>query len=77
VGMSRRNKSLIPAATIAVALVFAATPASAGQGGIPTEGSCGLGKSIAQEAIQDQTSPGATEAARTPPAEVGCTGNGP
>jgi len=77
VGMSRRNKSLIPAATVAVALVFAATPASAGQGGTPTEGSCGLGKSVAHGAIQDQTSPGATEAARTPPAEVGCTGNGP
>jgi hypothetical protein len=62
---------------IAVALVLlAAIPASADKGGTPRDGSCGLGKSNAHEAIADQTGPGASEAATFPPSEAGCTGNG-
>ena len=36
--------------------------------------SCGLGRPGAQEALADQTSPGATENALAPPSEAGCTG---
>jgi hypothetical protein len=71
-----RCKKLLMAPVIAVVVVlFAAGPASAGQGGNPTEASCGLGKSTAHSAIQDQTSPGATEASHVKPSDVGCTGN--
>jgi hypothetical protein len=74
--MNRCKKRLIaPAVALAVGL-FAAAPASAGQGGVPTDGSCGLGKAGAHSAIQDQTSPGATENAHIKPSEIGCTGNG-
>ena len=60
---------------IAVALVLlAAIPASAKKGGAPADGSCGLGQSVAHEAIADPTGPGASEAATFPPSEAGCTG---
>ena len=74
--MKHRRKLLMPPAIAVAAALFAAAPASAGQGGNPTSGSCGLGKEGAFGAIQDQTSPGATEAARESPLEFGCTGNG-
>ena len=61
--------------TLAVAVaLFAAAPVSAKPGGNPATGSCGLGKGVAHEAIADQTGPGASEAARFPPALAGCTG---
>ncbi len=76
VGMNRRKK-LLKTAAVAVALVlFGTAPAVAGPGGTPTAGSCGLGKAGAHDAIQDQTSPGATENARIKPSEVGCPGKG-
>ena len=72
----KRVKELFALFVIAVALaLLAAVPASAGQGGTPTAGSCGLGKSVAHEAIENQTGPGASEDATVPPASVGCTGN--
>ena len=73
--MKRRIR--IAAATVMVAaglLTALAAPASAGKGGIPATGSCGLGMVTAQDAIADQTSPGATEASHEKPADVGCTG---
>jgi hypothetical protein len=74
--MNRRKVPLTLAAVGVAVALFAATPASAGNGGEPTPGSCGLGKSNAHGAIQDQTGPGASEAAKFPPSEAGCTGNG-
>jgi hypothetical protein len=72
--MNRFKKALAVPVAIVVVLV-AAAPASAGQGGHPTEGSCGIGSTIAHEAIANQTGPGASEDARVSPASVGCTGN--
>ncbi len=57
-------------------VVLAAAPALADKGGIQHEGSCGVGRA-AHEAMEDQTSPGATEYARIPLSEVGCTTNEP
>jgi hypothetical protein len=71
------RKIRIAVATVMVAaglLTALAAPASAGQGGDPADGSCGLGKSVAHDAIADTTSPGATEASHVKPADVGCTG---
>jgi hypothetical protein len=72
--MNRSKKWLIPPAVAVATALFAAAPASAGQGGNPTLGSCGLGKPGAKEAITDPTSPGATENALIKPQEVFCTG---
>ena len=48
--------------------LLAAIPASAAQGGDPTAGACGIGKSLAQATVEDQASgPGASEAATVPP----------
>jgi hypothetical protein len=74
--MDRRRKPLMLSAVGVAVALFAATPASAENGGAPHPGSCGLGKPGAHEAIQDPTSPGATENALIPPSEIGCTGNG-
>ena len=71
--MNRRKKSLIPAAVVAAAL-FVAAPASAGQGGKPAPGSCGIGAGGAHAAIADPTSSGATEASQVKPQDVFCTG---
>jgi hypothetical protein len=38
------------------------------------EDSCGLGRPGAQEAVALEEGPGATEFARQPPSEAGCTG---
>jgi hypothetical protein len=73
--MKHFKKALAAPVAIVVILV-AAAPASAGQGGNPTEGSCGLGSTVAHEAIANQTGgPGASEDALVPPASVGCTGH--
>jgi hypothetical protein len=69
------RKRLAVLVAAAMVLVMAASPAWAAKGGFPTEGSCGLGKSEAQEGIADQSAPGASEFARLPPSEAGCTGN--
>ncbi len=63
---------------LAVAIGLSAVPAVsvALKGGGPTEGSCGLGKTTAHEAIADPTKPGATEDSRESPQSVGCTGKG-
>ena len=75
--MNRRKKLLVPPVIGVVAALFAAAPASAAQGGNPPETSCGLGKTTAQNAIQDETGgPGASESARVSPVEFGCTGSG-
>jgi hypothetical protein len=75
--MTNHLKKARVVATLAAAVALtAAAPVSAGKGGNPAAGSCGLGKPTAHEAIADPTSPGATEASRVPPAEVGCTGKG-
>lgn len=74
--INRRRKWLIPPAVAVAIALFAATPASAGQGGNPAPGSCGLGKPGAKAAIADPTSPGATENAHIKPQEIGCTGQG-
>ncbi len=64
----KRSRELLALFVIAVALaLLAAIPASAAQGGDPTAGACGLGKSNAHEAIEDETGPGASEAATVPP----------
>ena len=70
------RKRLAVLVAAAMVLVMAASPAWAAKGGFPTEGTCGLGKSEAQEGIADQSAPGASEFARLPPSEAGCTGNG-
>jgi hypothetical protein len=55
------------AIAVAVALV-GAIPASAEQGGIPTDGACGVGMSLAQSAVANQLAgPGAKEVATVPP----------
>ena len=75
--MDRLKCSLV-ATVLAVAVsVVAAGPAFAGAGGVPTKGACGRGKTTAHDAIQDPTSPGATEAAKVNPVQLGCTGQGP
>ncbi len=70
--MRRRLTALLAMVVMTVLLV--AAPAFADKGGIQHEGSCGVGRA-AHEAIEDETSPGATEYARFPPSEAGCTGN--
>ena len=69
------RKAVVGAALSAVLLGTMAMPALAGKGGAPNPDSCGLGKEAAHTAIADQTSPGATEFARFPPSEAGCTGS--
>jgi hypothetical protein len=69
------RKAVIGAALSAVLLSTMVVPALAGEGGAPDLDSCGLGKDTAQAAIADQTSPGASEVARFPPLEAGCTGS--
>jgi hypothetical protein len=70
------RKRLAVLVAAAMVLVMAASPAWAAKGGFPNEGSCGLGKSEAQEGIADQSASRASEFARLPPSEAGCTGNG-
>lgn len=74
--MKRSKRLLIPPVLAVTVALAAAAPAFAGKGGEATDGSCGLGKGGAQDAIADTTSPGATENALFPPALAGCTGNG-
>jgi hypothetical protein len=74
--MKHRRKLLMPPAIAVAAALFAAAPASAAQGGNPTSGSCGLGETVAHNAIQNPAGPGASEDARVSPLEVGCNGNG-
>jgi hypothetical protein len=64
-----RLKKLFALFVVALAVgLLAAIPASAGQGGEPTEGACGIGKSLAQDAVADQDAgPGASEVATVPP----------
>jgi hypothetical protein len=50
-------------AMVLVTMMLVAAPALADQGGNPDEESCGLGSRRAHEAIEDETSPGATECA--------------
>jgi len=57
----------LAALLVATGVLASVGPAFAGPGGTPPEGTCGLGKDLAQEAIQDQTGPGASEAATVPP----------
>ena len=73
------RKIRIAVATVMIAaglLTALAAPASADKGGTPPLSSCGLGRTTAHDAIEDQTSPGATEASHVKPADVGCTGKG-
>jgi hypothetical protein len=70
-----RGKRLIVVAAAALVGLGASSPALADAGGVSHQGSCGLGKSFAQAAIADPTSPGATEYALVPPGEFGCTGS--
>jgi hypothetical protein len=74
--INRCKRLLVPPAVAVAVTVFAAAPASASKGGSPAPGSCGLGTPGAYVALQDQTSPGATENALISPQEFGCTGNG-
>jgi hypothetical protein len=75
--MKRRIRIAAASLMVAAGLIGAvAAPASAAQGGNPADGSCGLGKSVAHEAIADPIGPGASEAATFPPSEAGCTGKG-
>ncbi len=62
-------------AMVVMTVMMVAAPALADKGGFQHEGSCGVGKA-AHEAIEDQSSPGATEYSRFPPSEAGCTGKG-
>jgi len=62
-------------AMVVLTVMLVAAPALADKGGIQHEGSCGVGRA-AHEAIEDQTSPGATEYALFPPSKAGCTGQG-
>ena len=62
-------KKLFALFVVAVALgLLTAIPASAGPGGEPTDGACGIGKALAQDAVADQDGgPGASEVATVPP----------
>jgi hypothetical protein len=57
---------VLVAVSVAFALL-AVAPAAAAPGGNPPFESCGLGKPVAHEAIEGDTAPGASEAARVPP----------
>jgi hypothetical protein len=72
--MRRRLTTLL--AMVVVMVMLGAAPALANKGGVPHEGNCGIGATTAHGDIADQTSPGATESARVPPSEAGCTGQG-
>jgi hypothetical protein len=73
----RRIMLVVTVALVMAAMTLAmAMPAFAGMGGAPPSHSCGLGKEVAHAALEDTTGPGASEAARTPPSEFGCTGPG-
>jgi hypothetical protein len=66
--MTRFKKLFAPFVVAAALGLLAAIPASAAPGGDPTDGACGLGKSVAQAAVEDQASgPGASEEATVPP----------
>ena len=74
-GMVRIKRLILVALAAGVLALGAATPTLADKGGHPQENSCGIGAAGAHEAIADQTLPGATEFARFPPSEAGCTGS--
>ena len=72
-----RRRISVVVAMVMVAAILVAGPAFAAAEFSPNpkaEASCGLGRPGAQEAVALQESPGATEFARFPPAEAGCTG---
>ena len=74
--MRRRLTTLVAMAVMTVMLV--ADPAFAAAKEFSpnpnAEGSCGLGRPGAQEVVALEERPGATEFARFPPSEAGCTG---
>ena len=69
-----RRKLTALLAMVVVTVMLVAAPALAVKGGTPHEGTCGLGPVVAKGAIEDQSGPGASEEARFPPSEAGCTG---
>ena len=71
--MRRRLTALL--AMVVVAAVGWAAPAFAAKGGLPVEHNCGIGTG-AHLAVEDQSGPGANEAALFPPPEAGRTGQG-
>jgi hypothetical protein len=74
--MTRRRKLLIPPVVAVAAGLLGGAPAFADKGGTPAQGSCGLGKQAAHDAIALQDGPGASEFATFPPSESGCTAQG-
>jgi hypothetical protein len=73
--MTRMRRLLLAATTATLIALGTAGPALAEKGGSPNPDSCGVGREGAQTAIADPTSPGATEFAKFPPSEAGCTGH--
>jgi len=59
-------------AMVVLAVMLAASPAFADQGGLAHDGSCGFGAVGAQLTVDDPTSPGATEFALIHPSEENC-----
>jgi hypothetical protein len=74
--MNRRRKLLIAPVVAVAAALLGGAPASADKGGTPAQGSCGLGKQAAHDAIALRDGPGASEFATFPPSESGCTAQG-
>ena len=65
----KRLKKLCVLVIAVAGLSIAASPAMAGQGGDPGTESCGVGKALAKDALEDEATPGATEIARVHPGE--------
>ena len=62
-------------AVVATAVLSVPGAAVADPGGTLHVGSCGLAREFAIPAVQDPSSPGATEWALVPPNSWGCTGD--
>jgi hypothetical protein len=61
-------------ALMVVMLAMSVAPAFADKGGVPDAGSCGLSKAEVHLAIENPSTPGASEAAHSP--FGGCQGQG-
>ena len=75
-GSALRRRLTAMLAMVVMTVMLGAVPALADPGGEVHAGSCGLGTGGAFGGISDPTAPGASENARFPPSEAGCTGQG-
>jgi hypothetical protein len=72
--LRRRLSVLVAAVALLASMLVFSAPAFADKGGVPDAGSCGLSKAEVHLAIENPSTPGASEAAHSP--FGGCQGKG-